>query len=287
MELNYDTGRCIQMKLSRTDKALDAKRLKPARRKSRVGNRPSDIPRVLVAFRIELPLKEEIDRLCDRLNITRSFVIEEALRYANLEEVIKARLSGKYELAELGPDDKRAIEALSGEILEDGATLIVGELDDEEFEMLGILTDVEQRVIRAMYYNFCVPGERISPTGIARLAGISKTKLDSLMSDDRFIAALDIFMNKKLRAAKYDVMNSLYETAMKGSVAASKFFLILAGDDRAIPRSMSMNVSVDAGDMRGKSREEVKEAVVAEWKKQGWGKEEFEELWGEGKRGDK
>lgn len=148
--------------------------------------------------------------------------------------------------------------------------------DDELVSLVNALKPHERRVLWALL-NSLLAELPISQTAISRLSGVDAKYIRDLRHRPRFGKALSAFVFRRLGWHVVNVINHLFCQSAEGKTMASIVFLELIG---MYPVTRTKSVNVDATkDMRGKSKEEVKAEIVAEWKKQGWSRKDFEKLW--------
>ena len=187
----------------------------------------------------------------------------------------------------MNTEDKSIVERWAGE----GGNIHKVELPDipdglwddegtEGYEAVMELKDNEKRLLWALLDN-CLSEESLSQLQLAKRAGIDSHDIPIMRSRERFGRALSVCVLDRLRGVSDLIVGHLYRQSALGRSTATKLLLELIQLYTPVSRVMSMNVNVDAHDMRGKSKDEIKAEVVADWRRQGWSKEEFIQLWGE------
>lgn len=170
-------------------------------------------------------------------------------------------------------------------------TLVVAEVeggvDSELVSMIRELTENERAVLYAEieYVRDVKLSEKGRESAIMRRAGVNKMALWRIRQRSRYQEALSLALMSSLRSELSLAIRALRQKVQDGHMGAIKLWLELSKVWHPVSRVMSLNVTSDARDLRGKSAEEMRRMVVKDWKSQGWGKEEFEQLWEGGEEG--
>lgn len=180
----------------------------------------------------------------------------------------------------IAASDKEKVEqwALGYTGIESMPLEMYDELGTESRAALATLKDRERRVLWALLSN-CLSEEKLEIKALAESAGVSPPTINRLRHHEGFAKALATMVMNKLCGHADKIIDHLYRQSESGRTMATRLILELIRLYSPVSRVMSMQVNVDAKDMRGKSAAEVRQEVVQEWKEAGWSKEEFEAIW--------
>lgn len=151
-------------------------------------------------------------------------------------------------------------------------------LDNELGSLLEPLRDWEKRLLFVLIDN-CFSEQSLSNTELSRRARINARDLYKARRNPVFVCALKEFTYTEMVGHCDEIIGHLYRQSALGRTSASKLYFEMSGLYEPVTKTMSVNVNVDAQDMRGKPAEMVREEVVKEWKRMGWEKDEFDKLW--------
>lgn len=159
---------------------------------------------------------------------------------------------------------------------------IIGKLGESESEeLLQIVRKLkahERRVLLALLNNM-MEELPISQTAISKRCGVDQKYIRALRQNEQFGKALSAFVFQGLRGYVDLIIGHLFRQSAEGKTTATILLLELAGLYNPVTRTMSVKADLDAKDYRGLSALGMKREVVKEWKKMGWRREEFEQLW--------
>ena len=163
----------------------------------------------------------------------------------------------------------------------DGESFTIGleDFSEEGREVILTLKENDRKVLLALVEN-CFTEEPLSNVEIAKKAGVNPRDIPFIRCRPRFGEALSYLVREAMRNYCDVVIGHIFRQSALGRTTASKLYLELIDVYKPISRTMNLTYNVDSKDLRGKSAEEMRGAVVEDWKKQGWSKEEFEKLWG-------
>lgn len=158
---------------------------------------------------------------------------------------------------------------------------LIQSLDEDDNELVPLVKQLKEHERRVLWelLNSIMEELPISQTAISKRCGVDQKYIRALRQNERFGKALSAFVFQGLRGYVDKIIGHLFRQSAEGKTMATILLLELTGMYNPVTRIMSVKAGVDAKDYRGLSADGMKREVVKEWKKMGWRREEFEQLW--------
>lgn len=155
--------------------------------------------------------------------------------------------------------------------------VVEGGTDSEIISALRELTQTERACLYAVLES--ANDDNYSEKAIAQRASVDRVTLWRARQNPKWQYALTLALMRGLKGEVELGLRALRRKVQDGNMQAIKLWLELCGVWHPVNRIMSMNLDLEARDLRGVSAAEMRKLVVEDWRRQGWRLEEFEQLW--------